>query len=156
MPLKGSIGTDSPGDIPARAEHQHLPGCQGSQRSPPYRRTLLTIISNSKKQYYQLSEELDTLVEEFKKKRPTTGLSYLREHLLQQRWGIQRDRPLASISPVDSVQKVLRKNLAIKRRKYISCRPNAMWHMDGHHKLGPWGFVVHASINGCDSIVGSH
>ena len=30
-----------------------------------------------------------------------------------------------------------------------------MWHMDGHHKLGPWGFIVHASIDGCDSIVSS-
>ena len=110
-----------------------------------------------KEQYSQLSdEELDTLVDEFKKKRPTTGLSYLRGHLLQQGWRIQRDRLLASISQVDGVQKVLRKNLAIKRRKYVSSRPNAMWHMDGHHKLGPWGFVVHASIDGCDSIVGSH
>ena len=110
-----------------------------------------------KEQYSRLSdEELDTLVDEFKKKRPTTGLSYLRGHLLQQGWRIQRDRLLASISRVDGVQKVLRKNLAIKRRKYVSSRPNAMWHMDGHHKLGPWGFVVHASIDGCDSIVGSH
>ena len=39
--------------------------------------------------------------------------------------------------------------------EYISSRPNAVWHMDGHHKLSPWGFIVHASIDGCDSIVGS-
>jgi len=109
----------------------------------------------NKKEFSRLSdEELDTLVDKFKKKRPTTGLSYLRGHLLQQGWRIQRDRLLASISRVDGVQKVLRKNSVIKRRKYVSSRPNAVWHMDGHHKLGPWGFVVHASIDGCDSIVG--
>ena len=108
-----------------------------------------------KKEYSQLSdEELDTLVEEFKKKRPTTGLSYLRGHLLQHGWRIQRDRLLASISRVDGIQKVLRKNSAIKRRKYVSSRPNAVWHMDGHHKLGPWGFIIHSSIDGCDSTVG--
>ena len=110
-----------------------------------------------KEEYSQLSdEELDALVEEFKKKRPSTGLSYIRGHLLQRGWRIQRDRLLASISRVDGVQKVLRKNSAIKRRKYISSRPNAVWHMDGHHKLGPWGFIVHASIDGCDRIVGSY
>ena len=49
--------------------------------------------------YSQLSdEELDILVEEFKRKRPVTGLSYLRGHLLRRGWRIQRDRVLASIS----------------------------------------------------------
>ena len=110
-----------------------------------------------KQEYSQLSdEELDSLVERFKRKRPTTGSGYLRGHLLQQGWRIQRDRLLASISRVDGIQKALQKNLAIKHRKYVSSRPNAVWHMDGHHKLGPWGFIVHASIDGCDSIVGSH
>lgn len=109
-----------------------------------------------KKKYSVLSdEELDTLVEEFKKNRPTTGLSYLQGHILQHGWRIQRDRLLAAISRVDGVQTVLRKNSTIKRRKYVTSRPNAVWHMDGHHKLGPWGFVVHASIDGCDSTVRS-
>lgn len=108
-------------------------------------------------EYSQLSdEELDALVEEFKQKRPTTGLSYLRGHLLQRGWRIKRDRVLASISRVDGIRRVLRRNSMIKRRKYISTRPNAVWHMDGHHKLGPWGFVIHASIDGCDSVVSSH
>ena len=109
-----------------------------------------------KKKYSVLSdEELDTLVEEFKKNRPTTGLSYLQGHILQHGWRIQRDRLLAAISRVDGVQTVLRKNSTIKRHKYVTSRPNAVWHMDGHHKLGPWGFVVHASIDGCDSTVRS-
>lgn len=107
-----------------------------------------------KQEYSQISdEELDILVQKFKQKRPTTGITYLRGHLLQQGWRIQRDRLLASISRVDGIQQVLRKNLAVKRRTYVSSRPNAMWHMDGHHKLGPWGFIIHASIDGCDSIV---
>ena len=99
-------------------------------------------------------EELGTIVEEFKRNRPTTGLGCLQGHLLQQGWRIQRDRLLASVSRVDDIRKVLRKNSTPKQRKYISSRSNAVWHINGHHKLGPWGFIIHASIDGCDSIVG--
>lgn len=109
------------------------------------------------REYSQLSdEELDSLVEKFKRKRPTTGLSYLRGYLLQKGWQIQRDRLIASISRVDGIRKVLRGNSTIKRRKYVTTRPNAVWHIDGHHKLGPWGFIIHASIDGCDSIASPH
>jgi len=105
--------------------------------------------------YSQISdEELDTLVKEFKRQRPTTGLSYLRGHILQLGWRVQRERLLASISRVDSVRKVLRKNSTIQRRQYVSSRPNAVWHIDGHHKLGPYGFIIHALIDGCDDAVG--
>ena len=100
------------------------------------------------------AEELDTLVREFKQHRPMTGLGYLRGHLLQLGWRIQRDRLLASISRVDGIRKALRKNSTIKRRQYVSSRPNAVWHIDGHHKLGPYGFVIHASVDGCDDAVG--
>ncbi|KAI5982901.1 hypothetical protein EDC04DRAFT_2616344 [Pisolithus marmoratus] len=31
----------------------------------------------------------------------------------------------------------------------ISCiRPNALWHMDGHHKLIRWGIVIHGIVDG--------
>ncbi|KAI5986085.1 hypothetical protein F5J12DRAFT_728872, partial [Pisolithus orientalis] len=26
--------------------------------------------------------------------------------------------------------------------------PNALWHMDGHHKLIQWGIIIHGFING--------
>lgn len=108
-----------------------------------------------KQEHSQISdEELDSLVRKFKRHRPMTGLSYLRGHLLQLGWHIQRDRLLASISRVDGIRKVLRKNSAIKRRQYVSSRPNAVWHIDGYHKLGPYGFVIHASVDGCDDVVG--
>ena len=31
----------------------------------------------------------------------------------------------------------------IKRREYKSSRPNTLWHVDGHHKLGPWDIMIH-------------
>lgn len=134
--------------------------CQAAKALNVHRNTVKHYLQSyriRKQEYSQISdEELDTLVEEFKQKRPTTGLSYLRGHLLQQGWRIQRSRLLASVSRVDGVRKVLRKNSAIKRRQYVSSRPNAVWHIDGHHKLGPWGIVIHASIDGCDSTVRFH
>ncbi|KAG1823744.1 uncharacterized protein BJ212DRAFT_1261796, partial [Suillus subaureus] len=33
-------------------------------------------------------------------------------------------------------------------RKYYVKQPNALWHMDSHHKLIRWGIVVHGFING--------
>lgn len=34
-------------------------------------------------------------------------------------------------------------------------RSNALWHIDGHHKLIRWGFVVHGIIDGyCRTITG--
>ncbi|KAI9569823.1 hypothetical protein HD554DRAFT_2019662, partial [Boletus coccyginus] len=30
---------------------------------------------------------------------------------------------------------------------YVKC-PNALWHIDGHHKLICWGIVIHGIIDG--------
>ncbi|KAI6006192.1 hypothetical protein F5J12DRAFT_721182, partial [Pisolithus orientalis] len=32
--------------------------------------------------------------------------------------------------------------------KYHVKWPNALWHMDGHHKLIQWGIVIHGFIDG--------
>ncbi|KAE9382610.1 hypothetical protein BT96DRAFT_778281, partial [Gymnopus androsaceus JB14] len=32
-------------------------------------------------------------------------------------------------------------------------RPNALWHIDGHHKLIMWGFVIHGVVDGYSRIV---
>ena len=52
------------------------------------------------------------------------------------------------------VTKVVHCNQRIKRHDYYSPRPNAMWHLDGHHKLGPWGIVIHGISDGYDRAVG--
>ena len=36
----------------------------------------------------------------------------------------------------------------LKRRKYINCGPNYVWHIDGNDKLKLFGFCIHAGING--------
>ncbi|KAG2134987.1 hypothetical protein BD769DRAFT_1293898, partial [Suillus cothurnatus] len=32
--------------------------------------------------------------------------------------------------------------------QYKVSQPNALWHMDGHHKLIHWGIVIHGIIDG--------
>ena len=52
---------------------------------------------------------------------------------------------LKSIDP-DAVARRLKHRL--KRRKYINCGPNFVWDIDGNDKLKPFGFCIHAGIDG--------
>lgn len=36
----------------------------------------------------------------------------------------------------------------LKRRQYRSKGPNYIWHVDGYDKLKPFGFCIHACIDG--------
>ncbi|KAI6099206.1 hypothetical protein EDD16DRAFT_1497938, partial [Pisolithus croceorrhizus] len=57
-------------------------------------------------------------------------------------------RVSSSLQCVDPLGRVLHKQATIHRRQYqVSC-PNALWHMDGHHKLIHWGIVIHGIIDG--------
>jgi len=51
------------------------------------------------------------------------------------------------------VAKVAHHNRKIKHGEYCNPRPNAVWHLNGHHKLGPWGIVIHSISDGYDCLV---
>jgi hypothetical protein len=125
----------------------------------------LTVHKNTVKNYmrqYKITRQpfstisnssLDEVVMRYKREHPSTGIRYLRGYLFQQGIRIQRERIIASLSRVDDVAKVVLRNTIIKRREYKSPRPNAIWHVDGHHKLGPWGIVIHGFTDGYDRVV---
>jgi hypothetical protein len=46
------------------------------------------------------------------------------------------------------LETVLLQCTMIQRWQYKVSRPNALWHMDGHHKLICWGIVIHGIIDG--------
>jgi hypothetical protein len=92
--------------------------------------------------------DLDNLVREFRLDHPNSGIQYLHAHLRVRIGRIQRKRVVDSTHRVDGVGCHVRKSRTIKRRVYTVVRPNAMWHMDGHHKLITWGIVVHAMVDG--------
>ena len=96
------------------------------------------------------NETLDALIRRYKQEHPNVGIRYLRGYFFKQNIRVQRRRIIASLSRVDNITKVIRHSTTIKRREYTSTRPNALWHMDGHHKLGPWGIVIHGFVDGYD------
>ncbi|TEB19302.1 hypothetical protein FA13DRAFT_1666561, partial [Coprinellus micaceus] len=69
-------------------------------------------------------------------------------YLKQLQFRIQRHRVRASMRRVDAVGQALRRRTTISRRRYGNKRPNAMWHIDGHHKLIRYGIVIHGAVDG--------
>ena len=98
-------------------------------------------------------ESLDDMIKTYKQSHPNTGIRYIRGYLTQQGLRVQRKRIIDSLSRVDNIAKVILRSKTIKRREYVSSRPNALWHVDGHHKLGPWGIVIHGFVDGYDRMV---
>jgi hypothetical protein len=92
--------------------------------------------------------DLDKLVKVFRAKNPDVGIRYLIAFLRRHGLRIQKSRVKASINRTDRLGRTLRTRTAIQRKKYKISRPNALWHIDGHHKLIPWGFVIHGIVDG--------
>ncbi|KAH0827349.1 hypothetical protein J3R83DRAFT_3984, partial [Lanmaoa asiatica] len=52
-----------------------------------------------------------------------------------------------SLCWLDSVGQILCNRKIKKQCKYYVKCPNALWHMDGHHKLIQWGIIIHGMID---------
>jgi len=92
--------------------------------------------------------DLDILVKMFRKAKPESGIRYLVGFLRRHGLRIQKKHVISSVHRADRLGCVLRGHGAIRRRKYEVSRPNALWHVDGHHKLIRWGIVIHGFIDG--------
>ena len=66
---------------------------------------------------------------------------------------VPRHRVRDIIRDHDPVSVLLRWTQATVRRKYSVPGPNALWHIDGLHKLIRWGFVVHGGIDGYSRMI---
>ncbi|KAL4066834.1 hypothetical protein J3A83DRAFT_4039430, partial [Scleroderma citrinum] len=53
-----------------------------------------------------------------------------------------------SVHRIDCLGQALRDRCVKTRQKYHVKWPNALWHIDGHHKLIRWGIVIHGFIDG--------
>jgi Bacterial regulatory protein, Fis family len=95
-------------------------------------------------------EDLDQTIKNYLKSHPSSGIRYLTGHLRTQGLRIQRRRLQQSIKRVDRLGQTLRNRMTAKksRRQYLVSRPNALWHIDGHHKLILWGIVIHGVVDG--------
>ena len=95
-------------------------------------------------------DDLDQIVKGYLENHPSSGRRYVTGRLRTQGLRIQRWRLEQSIKRVDRLGQTLRHRMTAKkpRRQYHVSRPNALWHIDGHHKLILWGIVIHGVIDG--------
>ena len=95
-------------------------------------------------------EDLNQIVKGYLQSHPNSGIQYLTGRLRTQGLCIQRGHLEQSIKQVDQLGQTLRHRKTAKkpRRQYHASRPNALWHIDGHHKLILWGIVIHGVVDG--------
>ena len=91
---------------------------------------------------------LDQVVNNIKQHHPNDGERLLTGHLTRCNIFVLRTRVRASIHRVDPEGTAIRRSITVRRRVYRVEGPNALWHIDGHHKLIRWRFVIHGSIDG--------
>ena len=105
--------------------------------------------------YSNLSDdELDAIVQEYRQTKPASGIRYLDGHLRTLGHKVQEARIKASVKRVDPLGPILHSQTTISRGEYKVPRPNALWHIDGHHKLIRYGIVIHGIVDGYCRTVG--
>ena len=82
--------------------------------------------------------QLDTLVRELQHQYPNCGYRLLKGHLAAMGYRIEESRIRNSHQRVDPIGIMSRWNCAVQRRTYSVSGPNALWHIDGNHKLIRW------------------
>ncbi|KAL0565644.1 hypothetical protein V5O48_016377 [Marasmius crinis-equi] len=97
---------------------------------------------------------LDQITRNYRRSKPGSGARYLMGHIRGVHGlKVQQKRLRDSVKRVDRVGLVLKKRRKLRRRRYGVRRPNALWHIDGHHKLILWGFVIHGIVDGFDRLI---
>ena len=120
----------------------------GVSRSTLYRRLEEEGISRESF-YSDISDnQLDKVIEEIKETHANDGEVLMAGHLATLGLLVPRSRLRASIHRVDPENTAARRSVTIRRRVYFADGPNAIWHIDGNHKLIRWRFVVHGGIDG--------
>ena len=66
---------------------------------------------------------------------------------------VQRYRIRESMHCVDPLGSLLHRRQPITRRRYSVPGPNSLWHVDGHHSLIRWKFVVHGGNDGFSRLI---
>ncbi|KDQ14973.1 hypothetical protein BOTBODRAFT_73929, partial [Botryobasidium botryosum FD-172 SS1] len=80
-------------------------------------------------------------------KRASSGRQYAASYLRRRGVHVHRKRVVGSLKRLDALGTALRHADTIKRRTYTVPRPNAVWGLDGNHKLIRWGVVLHGIID---------
>ena len=93
-------------------------------------------------------DELDDHIRRIQNQYPNCGQVMIRALLQQQGLCVQRYKVRDSITRVDPLRSALRWHQVVHRKTYSVPRANSLWHIDGHHSLIRWRFVIHGCIDG--------
>lgn len=119
----------------------------GISRSTLYRK--LDEAGISSQDHSPLSDrELDQVIRALKIDHPNDGEVLLQGHLVSMGIRVTRAALRRSIHRVDHAGTVVRQRSAVRRRVYSVPHPNFVWHIDSHHKLIRWRFVIHGAVDG--------
>uniref|UniRef100_A0A7M5X2K0 Integrase catalytic domain-containing protein n=1 Tax=Clytia hemisphaerica TaxID=252671 RepID=A0A7M5X2K0_9CNID len=98
--------------------------------------------------------DLNNLVSSFLREHGNfVGFSLVYGHLKSRGIHVQQKRIKDSIKAVDPENARIRWALVVSRRVYSVRGPNSLWHMDGHHSLITWKFVIHGAIDGFSRLI---
>ncbi|XP_055344314.1 uncharacterized protein LOC129592327 [Paramacrobiotus metropolitanus] len=92
--------------------------------------------------------DLDLVIADILNSFPNVGCRYVHGQLKTGGLMVQRRRILASLKRLDPYGVANRFFHFVPRRVYSNAGPNALWHIDGNHKLVRWGFVIHGIVDG--------
>ena len=91
---------------------------------------------------------LDEAVSEIATQLPDCGIRSVQSMLRASGLVLQRERVRQSLHRVDPIGIETRLRRGLHRRQYHVSSPNALWHIDGYHKLIRWRMVIHGGIDG--------
>ena len=124
----------------------------GTSRSTLWRRLKDSGVSISP--YCDVSDSaLDYIVRRYQERNPNCGEVMLRGYLQSINVIVQRRRVRESLSRVSPLSRMMRRHSPINRRIYKVPGANSLWHIDGHHKLVRWRFVIHGGIDGFSRMI---
>ena len=98
-------------------------------------------------------QELDGIIQTYKRTHPNDGEAIVMGYIRSQGIHVPRRRIRESLHRVDPAGIEERRLTTIRRREYHVDAPNDVWHMDGHHKLIRWKFVIHGAIDGYSRLI---
>ena len=109
---------------------------------------------SSRSRYSTISDsELEAVISSFVSSNPNLGERSVDGLLRSQGVVIQRQRLQDVMRAVDPEVVQLRLRRSLHRREYNVEAPNALWHVDGYHKLIRWKIVIHGGIDGFSRVV---
>ena len=74
-------------------------------------------------------------------------------HLRSKRLSIQQERVRKCLARVDPRNVRIRLATTVSQRAYSVAVSNSLWHLDSHHSLISWEFVIHGAIDGFSRFV---